>query len=423
MLSAYHDQLINIRRQLHQNPEEGWSEFTTTAFLVTTLRGYGYDVLTGRKVVAPEACLGREESVVKAGLERARRNGVSEELLSEMEELTGCVAVLDTGRPGPTLAIRFDIDCVPVTECTDDTHVPAKEGFISKNPGFMHACGHDAHMSMGLAVAHWVMDNKDKLSGKIKILFQPAEEGVRGAAGMAASGILDDCDYFLGSHVAMSAKSGEIATNLYGYLCTTKLDVTFHGKPAHAGACPQEGRNALTAAANATVQMMGISRHSGGMTRINIGQLIAGEGRNVIPSKAVMKLEVRGETGEINQYMVDQVTNICKGIAISFGVTYEMRKMGEAVDLTADQELVDILNAAGRATPGITVVDKALNFGGSEDATILARRVQAHGGKAAFFLWGSDRPSGHHTSTFDIKESDLDPALEVWTHIIPAILK
>ena len=423
MLSAYHDQLINSRRQLHQHPEEGWSEFTTTAFLVTTLRGYGYDVLTGRKVVAPEACLGREESVVKAGLERARRNGVSEELLSEMEELTGCVAVLDTGRPGPTLAIRFDIDCVPVTECTDDTHVPAKEGFISKNPGFMHACGHDAHMSMGLAVAHWVMDNKDKLSGKIKILFQPAEEGVRGAAGMAASGILDDCDYFLGSHVAMSAKSGEIATNLYGYLCTTKLDVTFHGKPAHAGACPQEGRNALTAAANATVQMMGISRHSGGMTRINVGQLIAGEGRNVIPSKAVMKLEVRGETGEINQYMVDQVTNICKGIAMSFGVTYEMRKMGEAVDLTADQELVDILNAAGRATPGITVVDKALNFGGSEDATILARRVQAHGGKAAFFLWGSDRPSGHHTSTFDIKESDLDPALEVWTHIIPAILK
>ena len=385
MLSAYHDQLVGIRRQLHQNPEEGWSEFTTTAFLVNTLRGYGYEVLLGRKVVDPDACLGREESVVKAGIERARRNGVSEELF--------------------------------------ETHIPAKEGFISKNPGFMHACGHDAHMSMGLAVAHWVMDNKDKLSGKIKILFQPAEEGVRGAAGMAASGILDDCDYFLGSHVAMSAKSGELATNLYGYLCTTKFDVTFHGKPAHAGACPQDGRNALAAAANATVQMLGISRHSEGMTRINIGQLIAGEGRNVIPSKAVMKLEVRGETGEINQYMVDQVTNICKGVAMSFGVTYEMRKMGEAVDLTADQELVDILNAAGRATEGVTVVDKALNFGGSEDATILARRVQAHGGKAAFFLWGSDRPSGHHTATFDINEKDLDTALEVWTHIIPSILK
>lgn len=423
MLSAYHDQLINIRRQLHQNPEEGWSEFTTTAFLVNTLRGYGFEVLLGRKVVNPDACLGRTASVVQAGIERARKNGVSEQLLDEMQELTGCVAVLDTGRPGPTLAVRFDIDCIPVTECTDPSHLPAKEGFISKNPGFMHACGHDAHMSMGLAVAHWVMDNKDKLNGKIKILFQPAEEGVRGAAGMAASGILDDCDYFLGSHVAMSAKSGELATNLYGYLCTTKLDVTFHGKPAHAGACPQEGRNALAAAANATVQMLGISRHAGGMTRINVGQLIAGEGRNVIPSKAVMKLEVRGETGEINQYMVDQVTNICQGVALGFGVSYEMEKMGEAVDLTADPELVEVVNAAGRATPGITVIDKPLNFGGSEDATILARRVQAHGGKAAFFLWGSDRPSGHHTATFDIKESDMDPALEVWTHIIPSILK
>ncbi|MDO4937016.1 MAG: amidohydrolase [Sutterellaceae bacterium] len=420
---AYKDQLINIRRQLHTNPEEGWSEFTTNAFIVNTLRGYGYEVLLGKKVVNPDFCLGRDMKVVQAGIERARKNGVSEDLLTEMEELTGCVAVLDTGRPGPTLAIRFDIDCVPVNECTDDSHLPAKEGFISKNPGLMHACGHDAHMSMGLAVAHWVMDNKDQLNGKIKIVFQPAEEGVRGAAGVAASGIVDDADYFLASHVAMSAKSGEIATNLYGFLCTTKFDVTFNGKPAHAGACPQDGRNALAAAANATVQMLGISRHSEGMTRINVGQLIAGEGRNVIPSKAVLKLEVRGETADINNYMAQQVENICQGISIGFGVSYECRKMGEAVDLNADQELVDILNKCGHEVEGLTVVDKPLNFGGSEDATILARRVQEHGGKAAFFLWGSDRPSGHHTATFDVKESDFVKSLELWTKVIPTIMK
>ncbi len=420
---AYKDQLINIRRQLHTNPEEGWSEFTTNAFIVNTLRSYGYEVLLGKKVVNPDFCLGRDMKVVQAGIERARKNGVSEELLAEMEELTGCVAVLDTGRPGPTLAIRFDIDCVPVNECTEDSHLPAKEGFISKNPGLMHACGHDAHMSMGLAVAHWVMDNKDQLNGKIKIVFQPAEEGVRGAAGVAASGIVDDADYFLASHVAMSAKSGEIATNLYGFLCTTKFDVTFNGKPAHAGACPQDGRNALAAAANATVQMLGISRHSEGMTRINVGQLIAGEGRNVIPSKAVLKLEVRGETADINNYMAQQVENICQGISIGFGVSYECRKMGEAVDLNADQELVDILNKCGREVEGLTVVDKPLNFGGSEDATILARRVQEHGGKAAFFLWGSDRPSGHHTATFDVKESDFVKSLELWTKVIPTIMK
>ncbi|MDR3898199.1 MAG: amidohydrolase [Duodenibacillus sp.] len=421
--SDYQNQLIEIRRRLHQNPEEGWTEFTTTAFIITTLRSYGYNVLCGRKVVNPEACLGRDPKLVQAGIERARKNGVSEELLAEMQELTGCVAELDTGRPGPLLALRFDIDCVPVTESTDPSHLPAKLGFASKNPGLMHACGHDAHTSLGLAVAHWVMDNKDKLNGRIKILFQPAEEGVRGAAGMAASGIVDDADYFLASHCAMSAKSGELATNLYGYLCTTKLDVTIHGKPSHAGAAPQDGRNALAAACNAVVQMLGIPRHAGGMTRINVGQLVAGEGRNVIPSKAVMKLEVRGETGEINNYMVEQVHNICEGIAKSFGVTYECEKMGEAVDLVADQELVDVLNAAGKEVEGITVVDKPLNFGGSEDATILARRVQSHGGKAAFFLWGSNRPSGHHTATFDICEPDIVKALEVWTHVIPKIMK
>ena len=422
-MSSYHDQLVSIRRELHQNPEEGWSEFTTTAFIVNTLRGYGYEVLLGRKVVNPDNCLGRDMKVVQAGIERARKNGVSEALLEEMQELTGCVAVLDTGRPGPTLAIRFDIDCVPVTESTEADHVPAACGFISKNPGLMHACGHDAHMSVGLAVAHWVMDNKDKLNGKIKILFQPAEEGVRGAAGMAASGIVDDADYFLASHVAMSAKSGELATNLYGFLCTTKFDITFHGKASHAGASPQDGHNALAAAANATIQMLGISRHADGMTRINVGQLVAGEGRNVIPSKAVMKIETRGETSKINDFMVEQVTNICEGISKSFTVTYEMRKMGEAVDLHADQELLDVLKTAGNAVDGLKVVDAPLNFGGSEDATILARRVQDHGGKAAFFLWGSDRPSGHHSSRFDIKEADLDNALSLWANVIPLIMK
>ena len=141
---AYHDQLIEIRRHLHTMPEEGWSEFTTTAFIVGKLREYGYEVLLGKKVINPDNCLGRNLKVVEAGLKLARENGVSEELLAEMDGLTGCVGVMDTGRPGPTLAIRFDIDCVPVTESTEDCHIPAREGFISKRPGLMHACGHDA---------------------------------------------------------------------------------------------------------------------------------------------------------------------------------------------------------------------------------------------------------------------------------------
>lgn len=420
---AYHDQLIEIRRHLHTMPEEGWSEFTTTAFIVGKLREYGYEVLLGKKVINPDNCLGRNLKVVEAGLKLARENGVSEELLAEMDGLTGCVGVMDTGRPGPTLAIRFDIDCVPVTESTEDCHIPARKGFISKRPGLMHACGHDAHTSTGLAVAHWFADNVDQMSGKIKILFQPAEEGVRGAAGMAASGILDDADYFLGAHIAMMCKSGEVSVNPYGFLCTTKLDVTYTGRPAHAGVEPNAGHNAMAAACNAFVQLLGIARHGSGMTRINVGQLVAGEGRNVIPSHAVMKMEVRGETGEINQYMYDSAVNIIKGCALSQNCEYTIEKMGEAVDLTNDPELVKVLTEAVGNVEGMTARQDPMNFGGSEDATILARRVQAHGGKAAFFVLGADRPSGHHTAKFDIDEKALDKGLAVWANAIKLILK
>ena len=420
---AYHDQLIEIRRHLHTMPEEGWSEFTTTAFIVGKLREYGYEVLLGKKVINPDNCLGRNLKVVEAGLKLARENGVSEELLAEMDGLTGCVGVMDTGRPGPTLAIRFDIDCVPVTESTEDCHIPAREGFISKHPGLMHACGHDAHTSTGLAVAHWFADNVDQMNGKIKILFQPAEEGVRGAAGMAASGILDDADYFLGAHIAMMCKSGEVSVNPYGFLCTTKLDVTYTGRPAHAGVEPNAGHNAMAAACNAFVQLLGIARHGSGMTRINVGQLVAGEGRNVIPSHAVMKMEVRGETGEINQYMYDSAVNIIKGCALSQNCEYTIEKMGEAVDLTNDPELVKVLTEAVGNVEGMTARQDPMNFGGSEDATILARRVQAHGGKAAFFVLGADRPSGHHTAKFDIDEKALDKGLAVWANAIKLILK
>lgn len=421
-LCKYHDELISTRRHLHTMPEEGWSEFTTTAYIVEKLRKLGYEVLMGKKVINPDNCLGRSQKVVEAGLAYALKNGVSEELLKEMDGLTGCVGVMDTGRPGPTLAIRFDIDCVPVTESTDADHIPAKEGFCSTRPGLMHACGHDAHTSTGLAVAHWFADHKDEMKGKLKILFQPAEEGVRGAAGMAASGIVDDADYFLGAHIAMMCKTGELSVKPYGFLCTTKLDVTYTGRPAHAGVEPNAGRNAMAAACNAFVQLLGIARHGSGMTRINVGQLIAGEGRNVIPSHALMKMEVRGETGDINQYMYDAAVAIIKGCAISQGCEYKIEKMGEAVDLTNDEELVDVLTKAGEAVEGMTVRKDPMNFGGSEDATILARRVQAHGGKAALFVIGANRPSGHHTSKFDIDEKALDQGLAVWTNAVKEIL-
>lgn len=308
----------------------------------------------------PEACLGRDEKEVQTGLQAAREHGVSEEFLKATEGYTGCVGVLDTGRPGPTMAMRFDIDCIPVQETDDPNHIPNKDGFRSKHNGFMHACGHDCHMSIGLTTAKWIVDNKDSLTGRIKIVFQPAEEGVRGA-------------------------------------------------------------NAVAAACAATMQLLGIPRHGSGMTRVNVGILQAGTGRNVIPAHAKLVMEVRGETAAINDYMSEQAMNIIKGCAISYGVKYDVRTMGAACDMKNDPEMVKMLREVAGTIPEVKQITGEANFGGSEDASLLAKRVTEHGGKAAFFVTGADRKAGHHQFNFDVNEPALDVGFRMFTGMVKKI--
>ncbi len=338
-----------------------------------------------------------------------------------MEGLTGCVGILETGVPGPVTALRFDIDCVKVAETDSDDHLPCKEGFASTQPGLMHACGHDGHTAIGIALATWLRVNREKFCGTIKLLFQPAEEGVRGARPMAESGVLDDVDNFLGMHLSFIANSGEVVLNPTHFLCTTKLDIRYSGKPAHAGAEPHKGRNALAAAANASVQLLGIARHGEGMTRINIGELHAGEGRNVVPAHAVLKLEVRGENETINSYMVEQVEAVAKGCAMSFGVDVETEVMGEAVDLVNSPALIERLGAIAREHPSIETVIEDKVFGGSEDATILAKRVQKRGGEALFFIVGADRKAGHHQAEFDFDEKQMNTAFDLYAGMLTSL--
>ena len=178
-MTDYTKQLVEQRRELHQWPEEGWTEFWTTNYIVNKLRSWGYEVLLGTKIINPEQVFGRNEKLVQEGIKNALARGVSQSFIDETEGYTGCVALLDTGKEGPTTAFRFDIDCVCVNETDNSEHKPNKEGFRSQHAGFMHACGHDSHISIGLTLAHWIAERKDELKGKFKIVFQPAEEGVR----------------------------------------------------------------------------------------------------------------------------------------------------------------------------------------------------------------------------------------------------
>lgn len=419
MTTVNKETLVTWRREFHRYPEPGWGEFVTTARIIELLELMGHQILTGTDIINPQFVCGRNPVVVENAKQAARERGVDDTQLARIGEYTGCAVVFDTGRPGPTVALRFEIDCVCVQETMRPGHVPNKENFSSTNPGYMHACGHDGHTAIGLGVARWLMENKElPLKGIIKLIFQPAEEGVRGARPVAESGILDDVDYFACGHLGCDIPSGVVVVAPERYLSTLKMDLRFKGEAAHAGMAPHAGKNALLAACNATLQIMSLPTHGEGMTRVNVGMLKAGEGRNVIPAFAEMQIEVRGENEKINNFMTEEALRRAHGVAQSFNVELETEAMGEAVDFVPDEEMSALVASVAQDLPGVKEVRPTMNFNGSDDATLLIKRVQAHGGKAAYFIIGSDLKAGHHQAEFDIDENQLWTGFSMFTGLL-----
>lgn len=199
--------LIRFRRDLHRHPEPGWKEFYTTARLIAALKDHGIPVRYGKEILHRDYLWGYPpQKELDVCMERAVSQGADAGIIKEMDGFTGAMAVIETGNPGPVTALRFDIDCNDVGEDMDPCRLPVKNGFSSENCGCMHACGHDGHASLGLFVCLALNAIRKDLSGVIKIIFQPAEEGVRGAQSIAESGILDDVDWFLSGHLGMAGK-------------------------------------------------------------------------------------------------------------------------------------------------------------------------------------------------------------------------
>lgn len=418
MNEAYTTEMVQFRRRIHKRPEEGWTEFETMNIVVNRLRELGFKVVMGTKAVNPNFVMGRNPELVAKAMQRAKDHGVSQAFLDETEGYTGCVGIWETGRPGPVTLFRHDMDCVLVQESHDAQHESVAGGYCSERDGLMHACGHDGHTSVGLGVAHWIADHKDELCGTIKLLFQPAEEGTRGGLPMSESGLLDDVNYIICCHIGTNCKLGEIGICHKGFLATAKMDLTFTGTPAHAGSDPEKGRSALLAACNVATTLAGIPRNGQGDTRISIGKLSAGEGRNVVPVHAQMQIEVRGQTEAINQYMVDNVERIVKGVSEAYGVDYTIEKVGAATNLETSPEVSDTLEEIAKTIPFVKRLVPSDGISGSEDCTWLIRKVLSHGGKAGFFIFGCNQ-TGHHKGTFEIQdEQSLPEAFEMLTRFL-----
>lgn len=409
---SLHTQLINWRRDFHQHPELGFLEMRTATKVADELDKLGYDIKIGREVMNPDFTMGKPtQEETAAHYDWAKENGAVLEYLDKVADgYTGIAATLDTGIDGPVVVFRVDMDALPIYESEESSHFPLQEGFRSVN-NEMHACGHDVHTSIGLGLATLLVENKTDLKGTIKILFQPAEEGTRGARSMVEAGVVDDADFFIASHIGTGVPFNHFLASNNGFLATTKLDVSFKGVSSHAGGQPEEGKNAMLAAANAVINLNAIPRHSGGATRINVGELHAGSGRNVIADSASLKIETRGTTSELNDYMKQYAESIIKGAAQMFQVDYTIETVGEGKSAKGSTELARVLAEAADSENLVTELEEN-KPSGSEDATFFINRVQEQGGQASYCIFGTELAAGHHNEKFDVNEDSMISAVQ-----------
>src|SRR5438132_3115066 len=285
IVEARTQELIALRRKLHEHPELAFEEHETAKAVAGFLEKLG---IPFRKAVGK----------------------------------TGIVALIDGGKPGPTVGIRADMDALPINE---QTGLP----FASKVPGKMHACGHDVHTVIALGVAATLAGMKSELRGRVKLVFQPAEETRSGAQAMIADGAVEDpkMDVVLGYHNWPAVEAGKVGYNTEAVMSSADaFDITLKGREGH-GAHPHMGIDTLAAAAHFVSQVQTIaSREVKPISPavITVGELHAGTARNIIAGTATMKGIVRTMEPGLSEKIEAAMRRMLEGIKTGMRVDYTL---------------------------------------------------------------------------------------------------
>jgi amidohydrolase len=321
--------MIAARRHLHAHPELSNAETETQAFIRQWLSAHGID---DARAVA-----------------------------------TTGIAVDIIGEAGPSnrkMAIRADIDALPIHETSD---VP----FASCRSGVMHACGHDAHTAMGLAVAATLHRDRERFSGTVRLIFQPGEEAepLGGRRIVAEEGLLDDIDAVIALHVDPYLESGKIAVASGTYtLASDIFDVTVHGRSAHA-AKPAEGIDAIAIAATLVTELQKlVARETDAFDPliVSITGIEGGGSYNIIAGQVALKGTIRSGRPETRRRAHKRLTELAEGIAASHGGRAEVRITEGEPGVVNDADMVELVETAARrliradnvlALPGWTVAD------------------------------------------------------------------
>jgi len=327
---------------------------------------------------------------------------------------TGVIGLIEGGRPGPTLALRADMDALPIKE---ETGLP----FASENEN-MHACGHDAHTAMLLGTAKILNDISENLKGSVKLLFQPGEEGYGGAEKMIADGCLEDphVDAVVGLHVGQIFP--EVGTGQIG-ICegpilaaATAFEVEISGKSTH-GALPHLGVDAITVSAEIISSLQKIvSREMDplGTAVLTVGKIKGGEAINIVTPRVVFKGDFRTLSEKDRSYIASRLKEICTSIARAHRAEANVKILGGYPPTVNDPVFVKIVTGAAEEIIGQdNIIDIKKPNMGTEDMSLYLEKVPG-----AFFVLGTGNPEKginypHHNSKFDLDEDVLwiGPAL------------
>lgn len=411
------EEVIKLRREFHQHPEVGFTEFWTASKVVEMLQSLEFEVIYGKDALDVDSRRGvpsKEE--LDAAYERAIKDGANPDILKKMEGgLTAVIGILKGSKPGPTIAFRFDMDALPVRESCDYHHFPKANNFRSKYEGNMHACAHDGHTAIGLSFAKKVA-NRD-FAGTLKLIFQPAEEGGRGAYSIVKKGMVDDVDKLYCFHLGMDIPLGEISGGSKGWLATTKMVSHFYGVPSHSGAAPEKGKNALIGAATALLNIHSLPRHSSEQTRVNVGILEGGTAVNIIPQHAKMLIETRSTSSSVNAEFEDHIKKIIEHSAKMHGLGFETEVIGQGTTISCDEELINVVKEEAKHIEEFHSIKNYCNAGGSEDSSFLIKRVQENGGIGTYMLIGTSISAPPHNQAYDIDEKVLVPTVNLLERI------
>ena len=371
-------ELVVLRRQLHQHPELAFEEHETAKAVAAFLAKLGIKY--------------------RAGIGK-----------------TGIIALIDGAKPGPTVGIRADMDALPIHE---QTGLP----FASKVPGKMHACGHDVHTVIALGVAAALSEMRSELHGRVKLIFQPAEETLSGAQAMIADGALDDpkMDVVLGYHNWPAVEAGKVGYNADVVMASADaFDITLKGREGH-GAHPHMGIDALAAAAHFVSQVQTIvSREVKPISPavVTIGELHAGTARNIIAGSATMKGIVRTMEAGLSEKIEQAMRRMLDGIKTGMRVDYTLDWKRVAPALRNHKPTLErLLKSAREALGAENVYELPEPSMGSEDFAWFAERVPAAHLRIGSKIDGLD--TAIHRANYDCNDLAIPVGIRVMTRAV-----